>query len=99
MYGLIYFHYILITELKIMSITHIKAGNLNSQGVAQSETSKWIKLLDITEPFIVGAFSGVTSLFATCLIQPIDMIKVSIQLKSEESVNHSAKINPFAVAK
>ncbi len=34
------------------------------------------------EPFFIGGLSGMT---ATCLIQPIDMVKVRIQIKSEAS--------------
>jgi solute carrier family 25 oxoglutarate transporter 11 len=37
------------------------------------------KLLDSIQPFVIGGLSG---MFATCIIQPVDMIKVSIQLKS-----------------
>ena len=48
------------------------------------------------QPFVIGGLSG---MYATCIIQPIDMIKVSIQLKSEEQVSHKSKINPFSVAK
>lgn len=36
--------------------------------------------LDKIQPFVIGGISG---MFATCIIQPVDMIKVSIQLKSE----------------
>ena len=39
------------------------------------------KILDATVPFVHGGLSGVT---ATCFIQPIDMIKVRIQIKNEE---------------
>jgi solute carrier family 25 oxoglutarate transporter 11 len=51
--------------------------------------------LDIVQPFLIGGLSG---MFATCIIQPVDMIKVSIQLKSEEQANHKAKISPFTIA-
>jgi solute carrier family 25 oxoglutarate transporter 11 len=37
--------------------------------------------LDIVQPFVIGGLSGC---LATSIIQPIDMIKVTIQLKSEE---------------
>lgn len=53
------------------------------------------KFLDAIQPFVIGGLSG---MFATCIIQPIDMIKVSIQLKSEEQVDHKKKISPFSVA-
>ncbi len=39
------------------------------------------KFLDWTLPFALGGFSG---MIATSVIQPIDMIKVRIQIKSEE---------------
>jgi hypothetical protein len=44
---------------------------------------------------LIGGLSG---MFATCIIQPVDMIKVSIQLKSEEQANLKAKISPFTIA-
>lgn len=52
--------------------------------VAQTQTVKVEpstggKILDVIQPFVIGGLSG---MFATCIIQPIDMIKVSIQLKS-----------------
>lgn len=37
------------------------------------------KFLDSIQPFAIGGISG---MFATCIIQPVDMIKVTIQLKS-----------------
>lgn len=36
---------------------------------------------DVAQPFVIGGTSGC---IATTVIQPIDMIKVQIQLKSEE---------------
>ena len=57
--------------------------------------SSFLKIIDAIQPFAIGGLSG---MFATCIIQPFDMIKVSIQLKSEEQVNHSKKISPFSVA-
>lgn len=61
--------------------------------VAQQNSGS--KILDVIQPFVIG---GVSGMFATCIIQPVDMIKVSIQLKSEEQVNHKARISPFTVA-
>jgi len=52
------------------------------------------KFLDSIQPFVIGGLSG---MFATCIIQPVDMIKVTIQLKSEEG--HGASISPFAILK
>lgn len=43
------------------------------------ERSGWTKFADAIQPFWIGGLSG---MFATCIIQPIDMIKVVIQLKS-----------------
>jgi solute carrier family 25 oxoglutarate transporter 11 len=59
--------------------------------VAKSSTDKF---LDSIQPFLIGGFSG---MFATCIIQPVDMIKVTIQLKSEEG--HGGSISPFSVLK
>lgn len=39
------------------------------------------KFLDAIQPFWIGGLSG---MIATSVIQPIDMIKVTIQLKSEK---------------
>lgn len=36
---------------------------------------------DVAQPFVIGGLSGC---LATCFIQPVDMVKVQIQLKSEE---------------
>ena len=38
-------------------------------------------LLEKIQPFIIGGLSG---MFSTCIIQPIDMIKVQIQVRSEK---------------
>ncbi len=51
------------------------------------------KLLDSIQPFVIGGLSG---MFATCIIQPVDMIKVTIQLKSEEA-HGKGSISPFEV--
>ena len=53
------------------------------------------KFLDSIQPFAIG---GVSGMFATCIIQPVDMIKVTIQLKSEEG-HGQGSISPFAVLK
>jgi hypothetical protein len=44
------------------------------------EKGSFQKLLDVIQPFWIGGLSGI---MATCVIQPVDMIKVVIQLKSE----------------
>lgn len=53
-------------------------------------------LMDKIQPFIIGGSSG---MFATCIIQPVDMIKVSIQLKSEELHGQKGSVGPFSVMK
>ena len=53
------------------------------------QKSGWIKFVDAVQPFWIGGLSG---MLATCVIQPIDMIKVMIQLKSEAA----AKLGPNA---
>ena len=63
-----------------------------SQPATKSSTDKF---LDSIQPFVIGGLSG---MFATCIIQPVDMIKVSIQLKSEEG-HGQGSISPFAVLK
>lgn len=47
--------------------------------VTEKSTSQ--RVLDLIQPFWIGGFSG---MLATCVIQPVDMIKTVIQLKSEE---------------
>lgn len=39
------------------------------------------KCIDFVLPFAIGGFSG---MIATSVIQPVDMVKVRIQIKSEE---------------
>ena len=46
-----------------------------------AEKSGLSKFLDAIQPFWIGGLSG---MIATSVIQPIDMIKVTIQLKSEK---------------
>ena len=48
---------------------------------AKVEKTGWQKTVDFIQPFWIGGLSG---MFATCVIQPVDMIKIVIQLKSEE---------------
>ena len=67
-----------------------------NQSSTPTPSSGFSKVFDVIQPFIIGGSSG---MFATCIIQPVDMIKVSIQLKSEEQVNHKASISPFSVAR
>ncbi len=49
--------------------------------------------LDKILPFMVGGGSG---MFATSIIQPIDMVKIQIQLKSE-ALGKGGRISPFGV--
>ena len=46
-------------------------------------------------PFLQGGLSG---MLATCVIQPIDMVKVRIQLKSEK-LGKGAHVSPFGIIK
>jgi hypothetical protein len=46
----------------------------------ESSKSTLQKTFDLIQPFWIGGLSGI---MATCVIQPVDMIKVVIQLKSE----------------
>lgn len=52
-----------------------------------SEKTSFDKFLDTIQPFWIGGFSG---MFATSIIQPIDMVKVLIQLKSEQGQKATA---------
>jgi solute carrier family 25 (mitochondrial oxoglutarate transporter), member 11 len=64
-----------------------------SQGEpAKKSPSTW----SIIQPFVIGGFSGIT---ATCFIQPVDMIKVRIQIKAEELAKTGQKgsVSPFAM--
>lgn len=60
------------------------------------------KFLDAVLPFAIGGSSGMT---ATCFIQPVDMIKVRIQIKNEEVSMLKAEgkpvtsVSPFVVIK
>lgn len=65
---------------------------------AVAEKSSMDKFLDGIQPFVIGGASG---MFATCIIQPIDMIKVVIQLKSEEIAHSKQKgsVGPLSVIK
>lgn len=49
--------------------------------------------LDVVKNFAVGGLSAMT---ATSVIQPIDMVKVRIQLKSEAK---GGSLSPFTIAK
>lgn len=60
------------------------------------------KILDAVLPFALGGCSG---MIATCFVQPVDMVKVRIQIKSELNSNLpkegkiSSKVSPIGVAK
>jgi solute carrier family 25 oxoglutarate transporter 11 len=58
------------------------------------------RILDAILPFALGGCSG---LIATCFIQPIDMIKVRIQIKNEELYKIKAEgkpnVSPSVVAR
>jgi len=48
-------------------------------------------------PFIFGGMSG---MFATCCVQPVDIVKVRIQINSErKALGEKVTTNPFGVAK
>ncbi|CAK82304.1 unnamed protein product (macronuclear) [Paramecium tetraurelia] len=56
----------------------------------------WLtKLADTLQPFGIGGLSGCV---ATCFVQPVDLVKVRIQLKSEKlGPNAGSEISPFRV--
>ena len=57
--------------------------------ISRQEKSFLTKTLDLCLPFIIGGISGMVG---TSVIQPIDMIKVRIQIKSEE-IGKSQKVS------
>ena len=67
-----------------LNLTLGMLGEMQKKEFKASETWK------IAQPFVFGGLSG---MIATCCIQPIDMIKVSIQINGK-----SGSTNPFAVA-
>lgn len=64
--------------------------------MAQSapQSSTWSTI----QPFVIGGLSGLT---ATTVIQPVDMIKVRIQIKAEDLAKSGQKgsVSPFVVMK
>ena len=71
-----------------------------AQPAAQKSSTS--KFLDTILPFALGGLSGMT---ATCFIQPVDLVKVRIQIKNEEVSKLKAagkpygSISPFVVIK
>lgn len=69
---------------------------------AAPQKSSTTKFLDAVLPFALGGASGMS---ATCVIQPVDMIKVRIQIKNEEVSKLKAQgkpvssVSPFVVIK
>lgn len=63
----------------------------NSSPASKSSTDKF---LDSIQPFVIGGVSGI---LATCIIQPVDMVKIVIQLKSEKLAKSKQKgsVSPF----
>src|SRR5689334_2482245 len=61
---------------------------------AQTQPSTWSKI----QPFVIGGLSGLT---ATTFIQPVDMLKVRIQIKAEDLAKSGQKgsVSPFVVMK
>ena len=59
-------------------------------------STKKDKVLDVIQPFMIG---GVSGCLATCVVQPIDLVKVRIQLKSEVmgKGSPSSSVSPFVV--
>ena len=53
-------------------------------------------LMSLVKPFTVGSISGC---IATCVIQPVDCIKVMIQSKNEAAGKTKVNLSPFAVGK
>lgn len=66
-----------------------KAASSSSPAAAKPKKKTAWKTV---EPFILGGLSG---MFATCIIQPMDMVKVRIQLAGEGGAKGNT--NPFSV--
>lgn len=63
--------------------------------VSAKPSPKPSSFLNSLMPFIIGGTSGV---IATSIIQPIDMVKVQIQLRSEK-LGKGASVSPFTILK
>lgn len=70
-----------------------KGSDLPSPGANRHRIPVKPSLLDKIMPFVIGGASG---MFATTIIQPIDMVKVRIQLKSEK-LGKTADVSPVTV--
>ena len=60
-----------------------------------TEKSFGTKVADAVQPYLIGGFSGCT---ATMIVQPVDMLKVRIQIKSEQ-LGKGANVSPFSMIK
>jgi hypothetical protein len=71
------------TEKPVKTVFNSTMVGNEANTIVPSTTAKPVgskSWLDIIQPFVIGGLSGC---LATMIIQPIDMIKVTIQLKSE----------------
>lgn len=66
---------------------------MNKKKISIKEKSFLTKTVDAILPFLIGGISG---MIGTSVIQPIDMIKVRIQIKSEE-IGKSKKVSAIKV--
>jgi|JI9StandDraft_1071089.scaffolds.fasta_scaffold20569_1 hypothetical protein len=66
-------------EMGLQSDASICIITMTSQKITQKSSVD--KFLDAVQPFWIGGLSG---MIATSVIQPIDMVKVLIQIKSEQ---------------
>jgi hypothetical protein len=58
-----------------------------------SKPSRRRQIIDKITNFTIGGVSGMA---ATSIVQPVDMVKVRIQLKSE---SHGGNLSPISIAK
>lgn len=72
-----------------MSLT--KTKRMNTSVNLQERNKLWKTI----RPFLIGGLSGSS---ATCCIQPIDMVKVRIQLQGEGGTGTNITTNPFKIA-
>ena len=64
--------------------------------MSQHQKKKSTSILEKCRPFLVGSLSGT---IASSIIQPVDTVKVLIQVRREDAGKKSVNLSPFAIAK
>ena len=63
--------------------------------MSEASKKKSTTLLQKLQPFLVGSLSGS---IASTVIQPVDTIKVLIQVRREDAGMKKVNLSPFAIA-